>query len=155
MFKTRNLTSFRLVILGSISIFALSISACAPKAEMEVVEEPMEEVVEVMEEVVEVMEEVAPLVVSDDTHVVSAGESLWSISGLTSIYNDSFRWPLIYGHNKDIEDADLIHPGQELSIPRALFRADIDAAVAHAKNRGSWAIGVIEESDLQYRANSM
>ena len=148
MFKTRNLTSFRLVILGSISIFALSISACAPKAEMEVVEEPMEEVVEVMEEV-------APLVVSDDTHVVSAGESLWSISGLTSIYNDSFRWPLIYGHNKDIEDADLIHPGQELSIPRDLFRADIDAAVAHAKNRGSWAIGVIEESDLQYRANSM
>ncbi len=148
MFKTRNLTSFRLVILGLISLFALSIAACAPRAEPEVVEEPMEEVVEVMEEV-------APLVVSDDTHVVSAGESLWSISGLTSIYNDSFRWPLIYGHNKDIEDADLIHPGQELSIPRDLVRADIDAAVAHAKNRGDWAIGVIEESDLQYRANSM
>lgn len=148
MFKTRNLTSFRLVILGLISLFALSIAACAPRAEPEVVEEPMEEVVEVMEEV-------APLVVSDDTHVVSAGESLWSISGLTSIYNDSFRWPLIYGHNKDIEDADLIHPGQELSIPRDLVRADIDAAVAHAKNRGAWAIGVIEESDMQYRANSM
>ncbi len=153
MFKTRNLISVRLVILGLISLFALSIAACAPRAvEPEVVEEPPpmeEEVVEVMEEVV------APLVVSDDTHVVSAGESLWSISGLTSIYNDSFRWPLIYSRNKDIEDADLIHPGQELAIPRDLVRADIDAAVAHAKNRGAWAIGVIEESDMQYRANSM
>ncbi len=153
MHNTINLISTRLAQLGLLALIAFSMTACQlfSKADDEsMAEEPM------MEETTEmVVEEAEPLMVSDDTHVVSAGESLWKISGLTSIYNDSFRWPLIYGRNKDIEDADLIFPGQELAIPRDLTRADIDAAVAHAKNRGAWSIGQIEESDSQYRANSM
>lgn len=154
MLKTTKLISSRLALLGLVSLFALSMSACQlfSKADAEVAEEPMMEETETTEVMAE---EVEPLMVSDDVHVVSAGESLWKISGMTSIYNDSFRWPLIYGRNKDIEDADLIFPGQELAIPRDLTRADIDAAVAHARNRGAWAIGQIEESDLQYRADSM
>ena len=92
---------------------------------------------------------------SDDTHVVSSGESLWVIAGMTSIYNDPFRWPIIYARNADIEDADLIYPGQELSIRRDLSRAEIDSAVMHARNRGAWAIGAIEDSDTAYRSSTM
>lgn len=110
-------------------------------------EEPMEE--EVAEETVEVR------VAVDDVHVVASGESLWKISGMASIYSDPFRWPLIYGRNDSIEDADLIYPDQELMIPRDLTRAKINAAIDHAKNRGAWTVGVVEESDTNYRASSM
>ena len=155
MSKTTKLISSRLALLGLVSLFALSMSACQlfSKADAEVAaEEPMMEEAETTEVMAE---EVEPLMVSDDIHVVSTGESLWKISGMTSVYNDSFRWPLIYGHNSSIEDADLIFPGQELAIPRDLTRADIDAAVAHARNRGAWSIGEIEQSDLAYRSASM
>ena len=108
-----------------------------------------------MVETTEVEEEVQPIMVSDDVHVVSTGESLWKIAGMTSIYSDPFRWPLIYARNKNIEDADLIFPGQELSIRRDLTRDDIDAAVNHAKNRGAWSLGEVEETDTAYRASTM
>ena len=152
MYSTFNLICSRLSLLGLVLLFALSMSACQL-----FLSEPEEEPAEVMEESepVEIMEEPKPLVVADDVHVVATGESLWRISGMTSIYNDSFRWPLIYSRNKDIEDADLIFPGQELAVPRDLTRDAIDAAVTHAKNRGSWSIGEIEESDVQFRNNSM
>lgn len=152
MYSTFNLICSRLSLLGLVLLFALSMSACQL-----FLSEPEEEPVEAMEEAepVEMMEEPEPLVVADDVHVVATGESLWRISGMTSIYNDSFRWPLIYSRNKDIEDADLIFPGQELAVPRDLTRDAIDAAVTHAKNRGSWSIGEIEESDVQFRNNSM
>lgn len=153
MYSTFNLICSRLSLLGLVLLFALSMSACQL-----FLSEPEEEPpVEAMEEAepVEMMEEPEPLVVADDVHVVVTGESLWRISGMTSIYNDSFRWPLIYSRNKDIEDADLIFPGQELAVPRDLTRDAIDAAVTHAKNRGSWSIGEIEESDVQFRNNSM
>jgi len=148
-----NLIGSRLALLGLIALFAVSMSACkaVSKAEAEAPEEPAME-----EPTAEVMEkEAEPMMIADDRHVVSAGESLWKISGMASIYNDSFRWPLIYGHNSNIEDADLIYPGQEILIPRDLTQIDIDAAVTHAKNRGAWSIGQIEETDLAYRANSM
>ena len=93
--------------------------------------------------------------VSDDVHVVATGESLWSISGLSAIYNDPFRWPLIYARNKDIQDADLIYPGQELTIRRDLTRDDIDSAVMHAKNRGAWSMNEIEETDTAFRESMM
>lgn len=153
MYDRISLISSRLALLGIVTLFSLSMSAC----HLWFLSEPKAEPVEAMEETepVEMEKEPEPLVVADDVHVVAAGESLWAISGMTSIYNDSFRWPLIYGRNKDIEDADLIFPGQELAIPRDLTREAIDLAVAHAKNRGAWSIGEIEESDLQYRSNSM
>ena len=152
------------ILLGLVVLLTFSVSGCqlfqavfgnwtfATETEMtmEPEEEPVMEAPEVEVEVV-----VEPLVVSDDVHVVSGGESLWSIAGMSSIYNDPFRWPLIYARNKSIEDADLIFPGQELSIRRDLSRDDIDAAVMHAKNRGAWSLGEVEQTDIDYRASAM
>ena len=84
---------------------------------------------------------------------VSKGDSLWSISGNSSIYGDPYQWPLIYKANRSqIKDADLIYPGQSLDIDRGASSADINAAVSHAKTRGAWAIGVAEDSDKGYLA---
>ena len=148
------------ILLSLVVLLTFSVSGCQifqaifgdwhletePEMTMEPQEEPAEETTEVT---------VEPLVVTDDVHVVSGGESLWSIAGMSSIYNDPFRWPLIYARNKSIEDADLIFPGQELSIRRDLSRDDIDAAVMHAKNRGAWSLGEVEQTDVDYRASAM
>ena len=153
-------TGTRGLLLGLLVLLTFSVSGCQlfraifgglqPEAEMETtMMEPEEEPMAEPEAAPE------PLMVSDDVHVVSSGESLWKISGMASIYNDPFRWPLIYARNKNIEDADLIFPGQELSIRRDLSRDDIDAAVMHAKTRGAWSIGEIEQSDTDYRASAM
>ena len=134
--------------IALLATLALAVGACAPKAEPVAEPEPVME-----EEVVE--PEPAPLMASDDIYIVAAGDSLWSISGSPSIYNDPFRWPLLYGRNKDIEDADLIYPNQEIAVPRDLMRTDIDKAIEHARTRGAWSIGEVEESDLNYRAMTM
>lgn len=64
------------------------------------------------------------------------------------------KWPLIYKSNLDqIEDADLIYPGQVLVIPRGSSQSEIDAAINHAKTRGAWAVGPIEASDKEYLKN--
>ena len=87
------------------------------------------------------------------SYTVSTGDNLWSISGQDSVYGNPYQWPLIYKANRDqIKDADLIYPGQELSIDHSASGADIDAAINHAKTRGAWAIGVTEESDKAYLA---
>ena len=159
MNERANNLKFRGILLGIIVLLALNISACttlktlfSQDAEAEAVpEEAMAAEPEPMAE----PEEMAPLMVSDDVHVVATGESLWSISGLSAIYNDPFRWPLIYARNKDIQDADLIYPGQELTIRRDLTRDDIDSAVMHAKNRGAWSMNEIEETDTAFRESMM
>jgi nucleoid-associated protein YgaU len=54
-----------------------------------------------------------------DAVTVRAGESLWRISGRADIFGDPRRWPRLFEANRDrIRDADLIHPGQELRVPR-------------------------------------
>jgi len=51
-----------------------------------------------------------------DTYVVQSGDSLSKIA--KQVYGDAGRWPEIFEANKDqIEDPNLIHPGQELRIP--------------------------------------
>ena len=88
-----------------------------------------------------------------NSYTVQTGDNLWDISGKDSIYGDPYQWPLIYKANRSqINDADLIYPGQDLSIDRASSSADVDAAIRHAKTRGAWAIGVVEESDKAYLA---
>ena len=48
----------------------------------------------------------------DGRHRVVRGESLWRISGYARVYNDPFKWPLLYEANREgIADPDLIHPG--------------------------------------------
>ena len=86
-----------------------------------------------------------------DSYTVVPGDSLWAISAKSAVYGNPYQWPLIYKANRgQIEDADLIHPGQELDIQRDASTADIDAAINHARTRGAWSLGVTEESDMAY-----
>ena len=90
---------------------------------------------------------------ASSVYTVSKGDSLWSISADDSVYADPYQWPLIYKANRDqIKDADLIYPGQALDIDRAASSADIDAAISHARGRGAWAVGVVEDADKAYLA---
>lgn len=90
-----------------------------------------------------------------DTYVVVAGDCLWCISEKPQIYGDPYQWPLIYKSNTDqIEDADLIYPGQELEVPRGMSPAAIEFARQHARTRGPWSLGVVEESDRAYLQNA-
>jgi hypothetical protein len=83
------------------------------------------------------------------------GNHLWGISAMEEVYNIPEKWPLIYKSNLDqIEDADLIYPGQVLAIPRGSSQGEVDAAINHAKTRGAWAVGPIEASDQEYLKNS-
>jgi Tfp pilus assembly protein FimV len=82
---------------------------------------------------------------------VSQGDNLWNISGKPSVYADPYQWPLIYKANSDqIKDADLIYPGQVLTVDTAPSSSDVSAAIQHAKTRGSWSLGVVEESDKAF-----
>ncbi|MFV1997250.1 MAG: LysM peptidoglycan-binding domain-containing protein [Acidiferrobacterales bacterium] len=86
-----------------------------------------------------------------ETYSVVRGDSLWGIAAQSRIYGNPYQWPLIYKANADsISDADLIEPGQVLSIARDSSSSEIDAAVSHAKTRGEWSLGVTEDSDKAY-----
>lgn len=85
------------------------------------------------------------------TYRVVGGDSLWRIAGRGEVYGNSYQWPLLYKENAGkIQDADLIHPDQELSVVTHPMRNDVDAAVQHARNRGAWEIGRTEDSDRRY-----
>jgi len=87
---------------------------------------------------------------------VVRGDSLWSISANPDVYNNPYEWPLIYKANRDqIKDADLIYPGQVFTVDRNPSAAEVDAAVEHARTRGAWSIGVVEESDRAYLGGSL
>ena len=90
---------------------------------------------------------------SDDgtlSYTVVRGDTLWDIASYRVIYGNPYQWPLIYKANShQIDDADLIEPEQVLMIPNA-SASEVEAAIQHAKTRGAWSLGVIEESDLAY-----
>ena len=87
---------------------------------------------------------------------VVRGDSLWSISGQQQVYNNPYQWPLIYKANRDkIKDADLIYPGQTFSVDRNPSAGEAAAAIDHAKNRGAWSIGVVEQTDRRYLGGSL
>ncbi len=57
---------------------------------------------------------------------VVKGDCLWWIAEYKQIYNDPFMWPLIYKANKSqINNPDLIFPGQNLSVPRAYTLGEV------------------------------
>ncbi len=99
---------------------------------------------------------IAPLVTAvrgrlPEEYVVQPGDNLWDIAQRGQIYDNPFMWPLLYRANQDqIEDADLIYPGQRLRVDREATPEEIEAAIEHAKTRGPWQLGVVEESDLEY-----
>jgi len=87
------------------------------------------------------------------SYEVVRGDHLWGIASQPRIYGNPYQWPLIYKANSSkVKDADLIHPGQSLSINRSASAADVDAAVRHAKTRGAWKLGVTEDTDTAYLA---
>lgn len=86
---------------------------------------------------------------------VVEGNNLWGIACKEEVYNVPQKWPLIYKANLDqIKDADLIYPGQVLTIPRNYSAGDEAGAIQHAKNRGAWAVGPVEAADKRYLQNS-
>jgi len=85
------------------------------------------------------------------SYSVIRGDNLWDISGKEQVYDNSYQWPLIYKTNRSqIKDADLINPGQVLDIDQNVSSSEINAAVRHAKTRGAWSVGNVEQSDLDY-----
>ena len=60
----------------------------------------------------------APAASSGQTYTVKSGDSLSKIA--KQVYGDANKWHRIYDANKDkIKNPDLIHPGQEFTIPDA------------------------------------
>ena len=87
------------------------------------------------------------------SYSVVRGDNLWDISGKENVYGNSYQWPLIYKANRSkIKDADLIYPGQVFDIDHNASASDIDAAINHAKTRGMWSVGDVEQSDMDYLA---
>ena len=87
------------------------------------------------------------------TYNVVRGDHLWGIASKPAVYGNPYQWPLIYKANSDkIQDADLIRPGQVFTIDNDPSSRDADAAVRHARTRGAWSIGVVEDSDRSYLA---
>ena len=86
-------------------------------------------------------------------YAVVSGDNLWNISAKADVYNNPYQWPLIYKSNSGkIKDADLIFPGQVFDINTNPSAAEASAAVTHAKTRGAWSLGAVEESDKAYLA---
>ncbi len=72
---------------------------------------------------------------SKDSYRVAKGDSLWRISGKSSVYGDNFQWPLIFISNRDlIQDPDLIRPKWNLKIKRNIAQDEIANAVKKAKD---------------------
>ena len=94
---------------------------------------------------------VSELEASRMTYNVVRGDNLWDISGKGEIYGNPYMWPLIYKNNADkIEDPDLIYPDQQLEINKNPTSGARDAAISHARNRGAWSVGSVEQSDRDY-----
>lgn len=90
---------------------------------------------------------------ADDSYTVVSGDNLWNISGKSAVYSDPYQWPLIYKANRSqINDPDLIFPGQTFDIDRNASSAEMDAAINHARTRGAWSVGDVEQSDLDFLA---
>jgi len=149
----------RLLVILMVMGFAVGCSSTPEEDEGEMAPDPVEPVLEEM--VTEPMEEMAaepmpePMEEMMSTEVTSymveMGDNLWNISGKEDIYGNPYQWPLIYKANREqIRDADLIHPGQDLTIVRDMSDDEVDAAVNHAKTRGAWTLGEVEASDTAY-----
>lgn len=143
-FKGRTLLSF-LTLAG---FLAASLTGCQPQkpteepATSEAVVAPKKEAEKKPEPV---KREPAPAPATSSSgktsHTVERGDCLWTISEGQDVYDDPFKWPLIYKANRDqIKDPDLIYPDQTFSIPRDSSSDDVDDAVHEAKTRGPWSL---------------
>lgn len=136
-----------LKLMGLLGAFTLAVGCAGPA---EKAEEPAPAAPE-PEKTVEPEPMPEPTAPESTSYEVNQGDHLWGISGKS--YGNPYKWPLIYKANSGkIKDADLIYPGQVFDIDSDPSDADSAAAVNHAKTRGSWSIGVTEETDKAYLA---
>ena len=137
-----------LKLMSLVSAFSLAVGCAGPAEQAEEPAAPTPKPEMTKAEPEAMPEPVAP---SNSSYEVNRGDHLWGISGKS--YGNPYKWPLIYKANSNkIKDADLIYPGQVLDIESDPSDADSAAAVSHAKSRGSWSIGVTEDSDKAYLA---
>ena len=69
-------------------------------------------------------------------YVVVRGDTLWDIAAMEKIYNNPFKWPLIWKANRqEIRDPDLILPSQQFNIPREYSERQKDDALRYARTR--------------------
>lgn len=138
-----------LKLTGLLGAFTLAVGCAGPAEKAE--EQPAAESETPTAEAVEAAPVETTSAASMSSYEVNKGDHLWGISDKS--YGNAYKWPLIYKANSDkIKDADLIYPGQVFDIESNPSDADSAAAVNHAKTRGSWSIGVTEESDKAYLA---
>ena len=85
---------------------------------------------------------VSQLQSAQTTYTVVRGDTLWGISGKSSIYGNPYEWPLIYMNNADkIKNPDLIYPQQQLNVRMNPMKDQVDSATNYAKTRGPWKNG--------------
>ena len=73
--------------------------------------------------------------VETQVYTVQPGDTLWDISGLQEVRNESAQWPLIYDANRGIiSNPDKIYPGQELHFRRYYTENEIEEAENTANN---------------------
>jgi hypothetical protein len=62
-------------------------------------------------------------------YTVQPNDTLWAIAGKSSIYGDSFQWPLIFKSNRDkIQDPDLIYPKQDFEVLKTVSGDEVKNA---------------------------
>jgi nucleoid-associated protein YgaU len=85
---------------------------------------------------------------------VAKGDNLWNIAAKPSVYGNGLWWPLILRSNQDkIRDADVISPGQELTIELDPKQSLVDQAVQHAIRREGAPVDV-QDLDRQFLKNT-
>ena len=92
-----------------------------------------------------------PMGKQTQSYTVKPGDNLWDIAAKFDIYGNPLEWPLIFKENQEaIRDADLIRPGQELTVDMSPSEDEVQRAIEHARTRGPWRLGEVEESDRRY-----
>ncbi|MBI4052078.1 MAG: LysM peptidoglycan-binding domain-containing protein [Elusimicrobia bacterium] len=81
-------------------------------------------------------------------HVVVKGDVLWNLAGY--YYQNSFAWPTIWDANKkQIQNPDLIYPGQEFLIPGQVTRIETRTPSEVVAMTSQKSVQVPQESPLE------
>ncbi len=72
-------------------------------------------------------------------YTVKPHDTLWDIAGRSSVYGDSFQWPLLFKSNRDkIQDPDLIYPQQDFEVHKTVSDAEVKNARGLASETGKY-----------------